>query len=190
MLAGMLYADALAMMAKHFIIERPDQLKLLRKPRWTLKRPAGEIARNLPRKPRPALSTATDHDSVRAGARERRLGVVTGHDVAVDNDRNRHRLFDGAHRRPVGPPLVELATRAAVNRDERYARCLRATRQFRRIYRAVVPTESHLQGYGYGCRGHGRIDKTDRVVEIAHQRRPRPAIGNVPRRAAHVDVND
>src|SRR5437879_3827732 len=168
MLAGMHHADPLAMMLKHFIVKRPDELKLRRKLWRTLRRPAGEVARDLRRKPRPALSAATDHDGVRAGARERGLGVVAGHDVAVDHDRDRHRLLDGAHRRPVGAPLVELATRAAVNRDELYARCLGATRQFRRIDRAVVPTQSHLQGYGYARRRHGRIHKTDRMVEIAH----------------------
>src|SRR5215470_6598677 len=123
----MLQADPLAMMAKHILIKRPDELQLYRKSRRPLEREAGEVARDLPWKPRPALSAAADHDSVRAGARERRLGVVAGPDVAVDHDRDRHRLFHGPHGRPVGAPFVELATRAAVNRDELYARCLSTT---------------------------------------------------------------
>src|SRR5262249_17760158 len=161
MLAGMLRADPLAMMAKHVLIKRPDKFQLHRKPRRPLERRAGEVARDLPRKPGPALSAAADHDGVRAGARERRLGVVAGPDVAVDHDRERHRLLDGAHGRPVGAPFVELATRAAVNRDELYPRSLSTTGQFRRIYRMVVPPQSHLQGYGHRRRGHGRVHETD-----------------------------
>src|SRR5260370_14559022 len=141
MLAGMLHADPLAMMAKHVFIKRPDEVKRHRKPRRPLKRPAGEVARDLPWKPRPALSAATDHDSVRAGARECGVGVVAGHDVAVDHDRDRHCLLHGAHGRPVGAPFVELATRAAVSRNELYARSLSATRQVPRLYRPDVPNQ-------------------------------------------------
>src|SRR5258705_7107643 len=160
MLAGMLQADPLAMMAKLVFIKHPDELKLRRKPWRPLKRAAGEVARDLAWKPRPALSAAADHDSVRARACERGVGVVAGPDVAVDHDRDRHRVLHGAHGRPVGTPFVELATRAAVNRDEFYARCLGATRQFRRIYRTVVPAQSHLQGDGHRRRRHGRVDET------------------------------
>src|SRR5215470_12583991 len=77
-----------------------------------------------------------------------------------------------------------------MNRDEPYARCFRTARQFWCIDRAVVPTETHLEGYWHRNRGHRRVDQADRMVEITHQRRSRLAIGDVPRRAAHVDIND
>src|SRR5258708_27253432 len=110
MLAGMLHANPLAMMPKLVFIKPLDELKLRPKPWRPLKRAASEVARDLPWKPRPALGAATDHDSVRAGARECGVGVVAGHDVAVDHDRDRHRLLHGAHRPPARVPLVALAT--------------------------------------------------------------------------------
>src|SRR5260221_11343619 len=110
MLAGMLHADPLAMMAKHVFIKRPDEFKLHRKPWRPLQRGAGEVARDLPWKPRPALSAATDHDGVRAGALECHLGVVAGHDVPVTHDRDPHCLLHGAHSRRAGGPCGDLAT--------------------------------------------------------------------------------
>src|SRR5260370_8557455 len=109
MLAGMLHADPLAMMAKLVLIKHADELKLRSKPWRLLKRAAGEVARDVPRKPRPALSAAADHDSVRAGACERGVGVVAGPDVAVYPHRDRHRPLHGPHSRPVRAPLPQLA---------------------------------------------------------------------------------
>src|SRR5260370_16833324 len=106
MLAGMLHADPLAMMAKHVFIKRPDEVKLHRKSRRPLKRPAGEVARDLPWKPRPALSAPTDHDSVRAGARECGAGVVAGPDTPLHPPPHPHPPPPHPPRRPLGPALL------------------------------------------------------------------------------------
>src|SRR5258708_24676337 len=90
MLAGMLHADPLAMMAKHVFIKRPDEVKLHRKPRPPLKRPAGAVAPYLPWKPQPALSASTDHDSVRPGARLCGCVLVPGPEHVSDHKRVQH----------------------------------------------------------------------------------------------------
>ena len=117
MLAGVPAADRQAVMREHFVIERIDQGELLGERRRALARAGREITRHLSGKPRPALRGAADHDGVGAGSRQRAFGVVERTNVAIDDDRNRHRLLDGAHRRPVGAAVVELAARAAMHGD-------------------------------------------------------------------------
>src|SRR5262245_52807726 len=98
-----------AVMRKHFVIERKRLRQLYRK-RWrALAVPGGEIARDLSRQPRLALRSTPYHHGIGAGRGQRRVGVVEGLDVAVDDDRDRDRLLHRAHGRPVGLSLVELA---------------------------------------------------------------------------------
>ncbi len=74
--------------------------------------------------------------------------------------------------------------------DELYAGSLRPPRQLRRVDGTVVPAEPHLQRHGHVDRGDGGVDQGDGMIEVAHQRRAGFAIGDVPRRASHVDVDD
>ena len=125
MLARMTEPDGAAVMREHFAVERADQRKLFAERRRRLAAAGFEIARELAGKPRPALGAAADHHGVGLRRRQRRVGVVEAFDVAIDDDRDRHGLLDGAHRRPVGAPLVELAARAAVHGDETHAGAVR-----------------------------------------------------------------
>ena len=79
---------------------------------------------------------------------------------------------------PSRPALVELAARAAMHRDHPHARRLGAARELRRIERAVVPAEPHLQRHRHRDRADRRLDQGQRMVEIAHQRRAGLAAGH------------
>ena len=121
MLSGVAQPDIDAMMGEHFVVKRADERKLFAERRWRFAFSGREITRKLAGKPRPALRAAADHHRVGSGCRQRRVGIVEVVDVAVDHDRDRHALFDGAHRRPIGAAVIELAARAAMHRDERDA---------------------------------------------------------------------
>ena len=134
--------------------------------------------------PRPTM-TASAPDISKRGHRLLERG-----DIAVDDERNADRIPDGAHRAPIGIALVELAARAAMHRNHLHARGLRAARQFRRVERALVPAEPHLQRHRHFHRRYRRLDQPQRVVEIAHQRRTGLAAGHVARGTAHIDIDD
>ena len=144
MLAGMLFADALAMMGEHLVIKRRYGFELRPAAAGPLRggRP-GEAPRHLARKPRPPLAPRADHHGIgpRAGERRRVPSSRLG-DIAVDDDRDRDRRLDGADRGPVGAAGIELAARAAVHRDQLHACCLGPTRQFRRIDASRDPSRA------------------------------------------------
>ena len=58
-----------------------------------------------PSEPGPAISAAADHHAVGAGLVERRRALVDRADVAIGDDRERHRLLHLADEGPVGLPL-------------------------------------------------------------------------------------
>src|SRR5437667_11310111 len=62
--------------------------------------------------------------------------------------------------------------------------------QFGRIYGAIIPSQPHLERDRYRDRADGRLDQSEGMVEIAHQRRARLAAGDLPRRTAHIDIDD
>ena len=80
-------------------------------------------------------------------------------DVAVDDERNADRILDRAHRAPIGFALVELAAGAAMHRDHLHAGGFGAARQFRRVARAIVPAEPHLQRHRHLHGGDRRLDQ-------------------------------
>ena len=100
------------------------------------------------------------------------------------------RVPDRAHRAPIRLALVELAAGAAMHGDHLHAGGFRAARQFRRVERAIVPAEPHLQRHRHFHRRDRRLDQFERVIEIAHQRRAGLAAGHMTCRATHVDVDD
>ena len=104
--------------------------------------------------------------------------------------RNREFVLDRANRGPVRTALVELAAGAPMHGDEAHARLLGAARQFRRVDRAIIPAEPHLERDRHRDRADRGFDQRQRVIEIAHQRRAGLAAGHVPRRTTHVDVDD
>ena len=183
-------ADPQAVVAANLIIERADIVELLGQRRRSFDHAGFEAAPDLAGQPRLALRAAADHDGVGARHFERGHGLLERCDIAVDDERNADRIPDGAHRAPVGLALVELAARAAMHRNQLHAGGLRAARQFRRVERAIVPAEPHLQRHRHFHRRYRRLDQPQGVVEIAHQRRAGLAAGHVARRTAHVDIDD
>ncbi len=134
---------------------------------------------------------APDHHGVGARGRERGIGVVATIAMSpLTTTGNRDALLDGAHRRPVGAALVELAAGAPVHGDQPHAGRFGAARELRRIDGAIVPAEPHLERDRHRYRADRRLDQRQGMIEIAHQRRARLPAGHLPRRTAHVDVDD
>jgi hypothetical protein len=122
--------------------------------------------------------------------RKRGVGVVKAFDVAVDDDGDRYRRLDGAHRRPVGAAFVELAAGAAMHRDKPHAGLFRSPGEIGGVARKIVPAKPHFQRHRNTHRLHHRLDQSERMIEVAHQRRTRRAVGDVLCRAAHIDVDN
>jgi hypothetical protein len=159
---------------------------------------------DLARKPGPALGAAPDHDAVGAGGGERRARVLEADDIAVDHDRDAHRLLDPAHEIPIGGAVVELAAGAAVHRDHANAARLGDARQLRRVAAGLVPAGAHLErdrevdrrdrglhdapgqvGFAHQRRAGGLVDHLlDRTTEVDVDQR-RAAVGIEPRRLGH-----
>ncbi len=99
-------------------------------------------------------------------------------------------VLDGAHRRPIGAALVELAAGAAMHGDHLHARRRGAARQLGRVDRAIIPAEPHLERHRHRHGADGGLDQRQRMVEIAHQRRAGLPAGHVARRATHIDVDN
>ena len=190
MLARMTAADGVTVMAEHFLVKRVRHRQLLGKRRRALALARGEEARHLPRQPGTALRGAADHHRVGAGDRKRLRGVVEAGDVAVDDDRNGDRLFDRADGGPVGAPVIELAAGAAVHGDHLDAGRLRTAGKLGGVDAGVIPAEPHLQRDRHAHGGNRRLDQRERMVEVAHQRRAGGAVGDLLRRAAHIDIDD
>ena len=56
---------------------------------------------------------------------------------------------------------------------------------------SISPKQTFLNGRNRnGYRLHHRFNERQRMVEVAHQRRAGLAAGHVPRRAAHIDIDD
>ena len=128
---------------------------------------------------------------MRARLRERRLGGGRIANVAVDDDRNRHRLDRLAHRRPVCRAGIELAARAPVHCQHLHALGLGNLAELRRGAAGIIPAEAHLQRHRPVAGAlDGRIDDLACEAQITHQRRARLAAGHFLGRAAHVDVDD
>ena len=190
MLARVLCADPHAVMRDHVVIERADIAELPRQGRRLFGDAGCKLAADLPRQPRLALRATSDHHRVRPRTIECVPRIGKRGDVAIDHQRNIDRLANGANRVPVGLALVELAAGAAMHRNQPDAGGFGPPRQFRRIDRAVIPTETHLQRHGYADRADGRLDQRQRVVEIAHQGRAGLPPGHMAGGTTHVDVDD
>ncbi len=190
MLARVADAPRAAVMRQHLLVERVDDGPLLDERRRRFTRAACEEARHLSRPPWAPLRGATDHHRVGAGQCQRLARVVVTVDIAVDDHRDGDAVLDRAHGPPVGAPLVELAAGAPMHRDETDAGLLGAACKIGRVDRTVVPAEPHLQRDRHRDCRHGGLDQARCMIEVAHERGSRLAAGNVPRRAAHVDIDD
>ena len=80
-------------MDEHFVVKRADECELIAERGGRLTLASRKITRELAGKPRPALRAAADHHCVGAGRGKRRVGIVETFDVAVDDDRDRHRCL-------------------------------------------------------------------------------------------------
>ena len=91
---------------------------------------------------------------------------------------------------PIRAALIELTPRTAVHRNQLRASPLGAPGELGRIHRMLVPAEPHLHRDGRRNGRHRRVDQAHRMVDVAHERRPRIAVRDPLCRASHVDVND
>ena len=62
--------------------------------------------------------------------------------------------------------------------------------QVGRVQAIAVPAQPHLQRDRHRDRAHHGVDQAQRMVQVAHQRRPRQPARDLLGRAAHVDVDD
>ena len=157
-----------------------------RLPRWTA---VVERARQGADQPGRADRRASDHHARRAGKSEHGPRVFRCRAIAIDDDRDRDRIDDGANGGPIGATFVELAARAPVDGRHLRARPFGPPREFRRIQGRFVPAQAHLDGYGNRHRLDDRLDETLGIIEIAHERRAGQRSRHAPRRATHVDVD-
>ena len=74
--------------------------------------------------------------------------------------------------------------------DHLHAGGFRAARELGRIERTIVPAEPHLQRLRHLHRCDCRFDQSERVIEIAHQRRTGLAAGHMTGRTTHIDIDD
>src|SRR5260370_28764214 len=111
MFARMAKADAQPIVTANLIIKRTDIFELLGERRRGFDDAGFEAAPDLAGQPRLALGAAADHHGVGARHFKRGYRLLERGDIAVDDERNADRILDGAHRGPIGIPLVELAAR-------------------------------------------------------------------------------
>jgi hypothetical protein len=77
-----------------------------------------------------------------------------------------------------------------MHRDEPHAGPFGPSCKLGRVAGAVIPAEPHFQRYRHVDGLDHRLDQRQRMIEVAHQRRPRRPVGDVLCRATHVDVDD
>ena len=99
-------------------------------------------------------------------------------------------MLDDADRAPIGDAAVELATRASMDCDEFDPRSLGAAREIGRVYGRGVPAKPHFQGHRNPNRGDRRLDQTECVIKVPHERRPGRTVGDLLGRATHIDIDD
>src|SRR5258708_6309782 len=86
--------------------------------------------------------------------------------------------------------LVDRPPRGALPRDHRAAGRFPTARHFGGVERGPAPAEPHLQRHRHFHGRYRRLDQSHGVIEIAHQCRAGLAAGHMPRRTAHVDIDD
>ena len=147
MLARVPHADARAVMREHLVVVRRATSASCSVERRRARAPrrsrgsarAGPAATAGPaRRGRPSRRRRPTRRAPRARVATSTMSPLTT--TGIDD-----RVLDGADRRPVGLPGVELAARAAMHGDQLHARRLGAARELRRVARCVVPAEPHLQ---------------------------------------------
>ena len=116
--------------------------------------------------------------------------IVAGSDIPVDGHGNRHRLLDSTNRDPIGGAVVELATGASVDGDELDPRSLGAAREIGRVHGRGVPAKPHFQSHRNLNRGDRRLDQSECMIKVAHERRAGRPIGDLLGRATHVDIDN
>ena len=109
------------------------------------RRPAKASARSR-EQPRPTQAAPSHHHAVGAGLAHHGQRIRRGPDVAVAQHRQRHRLLEPGHRRPVGPARVELGRGAGVQRDGGRTLVLGHPAGVEVGEQLVVDAQAHLDG--------------------------------------------
>ena len=152
--------------------------------------PGIEPVHHLRQQPRPAISTAPDHQAVSARLFKRRGAVRDGADIAVDDHRDRDRVLDRANERPVCLAPVHLVAGAAMDGDHLHAQILCNPRQFGGVEAIVAPAHPHLDRDRHLNRLDGGLDQPCRQRNVAHQGGTGIAVDHLLYRAAHIDIDD
>ncbi len=183
-------AEIRAVEAQHLFVVTRHHLGEGGALRYGGRRRAPQLVRNAGQQPRTPLNAAADHDAICARQIQ---GSASGRgirDVSIGENRNPDRRLDPCDRRPIRASLVELAARAAVDRDHPDARRLGPHSQLRRVQQILVPAQPSLQRHGHLHRAYHGVDQAQRMVQIPHQRGARTAVGHLLGRATHVDIDD
>src|SRR6185312_2969698 len=173
------------------ILQMPEQdVAYLGHARFRQEFAGREVMRDFAEDPRPALRRAADHHRIRSRVIEDEPRLRRRIDVAVGDHRDRNA---GLHRGDgvvLGHAFVFVRAGAAMHGERRDARVLRDARDVQRVAVFAVPAGADLQRDRHVHRSnHRRADARDQRL-VLQQRRARPYVADLLRRAAHVDVDD
>src|SRR5262245_28257323 len=98
--------------------------------------------------------------------------------------------FDLAHQVPIGPALITLDARAAVQRDHRAAGILDQLRDLDAVDRIVVPARADLHRHRDSNRALDFGEDFFELRQVAQQVRSAAAIDHLLRRTPAVDVDE
>ena len=177
-------------MQKHFLVMAKHDFELGRKRRVRNPPPGFQPFDNLANEPRPSVAAAPDHQTVGAGFLQCPVGVVAGRNVAVGDDRDRHRFFDLANKTPVGGASIKLATSTAVHADHADAAGFADPSEPRRVAGALVPSRAHLQGDRQVDRLYRCFEDSRGMSLVAHQRGAGMPVDHLFHRATEIYVDD
>ena len=192
--ADMLARDAQpagdAVMAQHRIVVLAHDGMLLLEGGIGQHLARAQIVDDLLQEPGTAIAAAPDHHAIGPGFRQRPAHRRHIHDIAIDHDGNSDGLLHLAQEGPIGAAVVELAARAAMNRDHPDAAILGDAGQPRRVAAGMVPAGAHLQGHRQVHRLDRRLQDPRRMNLVAHERRAGMTVHHLLHRAAEIDVDE
>jgi hypothetical protein len=151
---------------------------------------AQQRSADLADQPGSSLRGPADHRRISARGCNGLAGILGRMDIAIDDQRDGDRLFHRPHGGPVGLALVELLAGTAVYRHQLDAGILGPPRQFRRVDAVMIPTQAHFQRHRHAGRSDSRLNQGQRMIEIAHQGGAGQALGHLPGRTPHIDIDD
>ncbi len=134
-----------AVMVQHLFIVLENRVHLIFKLRVCNTLTCAQICHDLIDKPGLAIATTTDHHAICPRISKRLIRILKRIDIAVDDNRDVHRLLHNANLLPVGMTSVHLAAGTAMDHHHLDASLFSNLGKFRRVEAGVIPTETHLE---------------------------------------------